>query len=128
MNDKEHKEMCIENEFNALKRNKKHIIYDPSNINYLQLFTEGKIQRPYEYKKEVLVQAEKIFKKELREELHRASEFQKVIVKRWIKEFKNTLEEKPKMKKKYHGLIMTLILTDYFKRGIEKGLTFKELA
>ena len=114
-------------EYAALKRNKKHIVFDPNNNAYFILVATGKIQKPYPGLEEIKAAAKRLHTKDLRAELERASNNQTVVVERWIKDFYNVLEGKPKMKKKYYNFVMRLILQDYLEKCIDNDLEFKDI-
>lgn len=117
----------LENEFKALKRNKNHFIFDTEHLLYLHLVNVGKIQKPYPKKDEIIKAAKFKHKAELRDELKRAGENHKTVVQNWITNFDDALESKPKMKKKYYGIVQDLILNDYLKECAELGLDFENV-
>jgi hypothetical protein len=96
-----------------LKKIKNYKVFDPENKIYLWLLFDGKIAHPHPRKAEFMEKAKRLHCNDLKEELKRSGEQHKPVVRNWILNFNSVIDGKPVMKKKYFGLVMDVILTNY---------------
>jgi hypothetical protein len=96
-----------------LNKIKNYKVFDPENKIYYWLLSTGKIEKPHPKKDEFLERAKKLHCNDLKEELKRASEQHKPVIRNHILNFNSVINGKPVMKKKYNNIVMDLILTNY---------------
>ncbi len=117
----------LRQEYQKKKENPDYKVFDLNNYFYIHLQSAKKIPMQHPRREEFKEKADEILKKELRGEKLRAGDNQKTIIQSWIDNLGKTLEGKPKMKRKYFGIVMDLILNDYLKECAELGLDFENV-
>ena len=118
-------ETNLKREFETLKKYPNYVIFDANSEIHDYLNAKNVFNK--ERRKEAIVEAQKELIKELTQELKRATESHKTVIKTWIKDIDKALDSKPIMKKNYIIKVKHYILADYLRDCIEKKKSFEEI-
>ena len=119
-------EINLRREFNTLKKHPNYTIFDANSEIHDYLNAKNVFNK--ERRKEAIVEAQKELIKELTQEMKRATESHKTIIRTWIKDIDKALDSKPIMQKKYFIKVKHYILADYLRDCVKQKKTFENIA
>ena len=118
-------EINLRREFETLKKYPNYVIFDANSEIHDYLNAKNVFNK--ERRNEAILQAKKELIYEVTQELKRATDSHKTVIKTWIKDIDKALDSKPIMKKNYFIKVKHYILADYLKDCVENKKSFKEI-
>ena len=115
----------LKHEYNTLKKRGNYIIFDAESKIHDALNDLGKFDKSR--REPFIIQAKNELKAQLSDERRRAGATHKTVITSWMNDLDETLKNKPKMEKDFHSKVKRLILSDFLKGCIEKGLRVEEI-